>query len=450
MLRRRGMIDPAEERAMAVRQSPIVHHLAAFERSLDDTTPRHRKLTMMRVRRLIEGSEAQILSDLSAEKVQNASKKIGREEDLGARTYNHYRQAVDEFGKWLDSTHRLPSNLLAGTDRLNAETDVRHKRRALTPEEVSRLVEAARLSGCDVQGYSGEMRARVYLMSFFNGLWRLELGSLTPRSLRLDDSQPTLVVEAACSKHRRKDVLPMHPELVALVREWIAGLEPDEPLFPRLARKKTYSMVRKNLERAAIPYETHDGLADFNDAGRHSHVTGLIAPGASIMEAKELARHSDIRQTAKYTHIGMRARVEALAGLQYPKTCEIVELSEIRRVSGGVVRQKVSRADSYGDREGGSENEKTPSREGVSSFPVADFQNVSADASDGGGGNCTRVPALASGSDRCLSETALSIGRRMPQPRREYDGQQDHRASSCQPAKDGSDRSERAGSARSR
>ena len=77
----------------------------------------------------------------------------------------------------------------------------------------------------------------------------------------------------------------MHPELVAPVREWIAGLEPDEPLFPRSARKKTYTMVRRDLARAGIPYKTHEGLADFHAAGRHSHITGLIASGASIMEA---------------------------------------------------------------------------------------------------------------------------------------------------------------------
>ena len=54
------------------------------------------------------------------------------------------------------SSKRLPSNPVAGIDRLNAETDVRHKRRALTPEEVSRLVESARSSG--VRG-SGLRRA---------------------------------------------------------------------------------------------------------------------------------------------------------------------------------------------------------------------------------------------------------------------------------------------------
>ena len=51
-------------------------------------------------------------------------------------------------------------------------------------------------------------------MSFLTGLRRQEMGSLTPRSFKLDDAQPVLKVEAACSKHRRKDTLPMHPELV--------------------------------------------------------------------------------------------------------------------------------------------------------------------------------------------------------------------------------------------
>jgi hypothetical protein len=42
------------------------------------------------------------------------------------------------------------------------------------------------------------------------------------------------------------------------------------------------------------------------------------------MDAKELARHADIRQTAKYTHIRIWARAEALAGLQYHNTYALV------------------------------------------------------------------------------------------------------------------------------
>ena len=143
-------------------------------------------------------------------------------------------------------------------------------------------------------------------------------------------------------------------------------------------------------------------------------------------------------------------QVRALAGLPAPTAYACVELSEMRREWRGVLGSEVSAGDSSRNSGVMMENERTPSGEGVSSLLVTGFQEVSVDVNSGGGGNCTRVPALAGGSDRCLSETALSIGRRMPQPRREYDGQQDHRASSCQPAKDGSDRSERAGSARLR
>jgi site-specific recombinase XerC len=392
LLRKRGMIDPAQERLLAIKQSPITEALAAFERSLDANTPKHIRLTMTRVRALIDASGAKTIGELDAEHVENALKVIRSTKDLGKRTYNHYLQAIDEFGKWLVSSKRLPTNPVAGIERLNAETDVRHQRRALTTDEVSRLVRAARESGVEVQGYSGELRARVYLMSFLTGLRRLELASLTPQSFKLDDAQPTLVVQASSSKHRRKDTLPMHPDLVAMVREWTTGMEPDAPLFPGIGWKKTYTMVQKDLERAGIPYKTHEGLADFHAAGRHSHITGLVRSGASIMEAKELARHADIRQTAKYTHIGMEDRAEALGNLPTPKTYASAELSEIRRVSGGVLGQEVSAAGTEGGENGLPVNDETPSGEGVSSSLGVASQELAVDASYGGGGNCTRVP----------------------------------------------------------
>ena len=180
LLRKRGMIDPAQERTLAIKKLPIGEALAAFERSLDNTTPKHVKLTMTRVRALVEDSGAKTIGELDAEHVENALKGLREAKDLGKRTYNHYLQAIDEFGKWLVASKRLPTNPVAGIDRLNAETDIRHKRRALTAEEMSRLVRAARESGREVQGYSGELRSRVYLMSFFTGLRQLELASLTP------------------------------------------------------------------------------------------------------------------------------------------------------------------------------------------------------------------------------------------------------------------------------
>jgi len=74
-------------------------------------------------------------------------------------------------------------------------------------------------------------------------------------------------------------------------------------------------MVKKDLERVGIAYETPEGIADFHAAGRHTHITELFRNGASVPEAKGLARHTDIRQTLKYTHIGLEDQARAVGAL---------------------------------------------------------------------------------------------------------------------------------------
>ncbi len=49
LLRKRGMIDPLAEQLAVRRQSLIGDSLDAFRRSMDNTTPKHQKLTMTRV-----------------------------------------------------------------------------------------------------------------------------------------------------------------------------------------------------------------------------------------------------------------------------------------------------------------------------------------------------------------------------------------------------------------
>ena len=86
-------------------------------------------------------------------------------------------------------------------------------------------------SRCWRTRHSTATRARIYIVSDLTGFRRSELASLTPRSFADGGDPPTLTVEAAYSKHRRLDVLPLHPELIAVLPEWLAGLSPDEPLF---------------------------------------------------------------------------------------------------------------------------------------------------------------------------------------------------------------------------
>lgn len=149
------------------------------------------------------------------------------------------------------------------------------------------------------------------------GLRRNEIASLTPLSFSLDSEMPTVTVEAAFSKHRRKDVLPLHPEFVLMLGEWLKGVPPDVPLFPGLAKRRTWYMVKTDLEAAGIEYETAEGIADFHAAGRHTHITELLRNGATLPQAKELARHSDVKMTMRYTHIGIEDQAKALKQLPW-------------------------------------------------------------------------------------------------------------------------------------
>ena len=126
---------------------------------------------------------------------------------------------------------------------------------------------------------------------------------------------PVTTIEAANSKHRKLDVLPLHLQLASELKPWLKGMMPNQKLFPESRKKSTSKMVRKDLERVDIPYQTDEGIADFHAAGRHTHITELLRHGASLPEAQQLVRHFDIKQTMKYTHIGTEDQAKAVTNL---------------------------------------------------------------------------------------------------------------------------------------
>jgi len=333
--RRTGLIDPEQEEYSLQKKLPLADHLVPFERHLKKNSPKHVTLTMTRVNRIIDECEFQSLGQIKIEDVEEALTQMLEDEEIGHRTYNHYIQAFDSFCNWCVASKRLLTNPLLGMERLNTEVDIRHPRRALKHNEISALVQSARESGTDIQCFTGEQRARIYILSYMTGLRRKEIASLTPRNFDLTATPPLLTVEAACAKSRRKDVLPLHPDLVEQLKVWFVGVGPETVLFPKLAKRRTWLMVKKDLERIDIPYETPEGIADFHAAGRHTHITGLMRSGATLPEAQKLARHTDIKMTMKYTHIGIDDQARAVAALP---------ALQMRCISGGGGGHSVSAA----------------------------------------------------------------------------------------------------------
>ena len=149
----------------------------------------------------------------------------------------------------------------------------------------------------------------LYRVALNTGLRASELASLTPRSFDLEVDPPTVTVEAAYSKHRRRDVLPIQPDLAASVHDYLErkGVGRGELIWPGTwSMKASARMLRIDLAAASIPYrDASDRVFDFHSL-RHEFISNLARCGAHPKEAQALARHSTITLTMdRYTHLGI-------------------------------------------------------------------------------------------------------------------------------------------------
>ena len=268
--RKEGLIYPKEKRLAEAGGRSLDEHLTGYEKSLSETTPKHRRLTLGRIRRLFDGSEFEKLADLDAERLEGFLKLFVSTNDFGPRTYNHYLQAVDGFCNWCVRTKRLNANPLRGLDRRNAALDTRRQRRALKPDGFSRLLAFAEASRKSVQCYDGPTRARIHYLAYTTGLRKKEIGSLSPSSFNLDGTPSILTLEAKASKHRRKDVLPLDPELVAKLRDWTAGMTPKEKAVWQARRPPDAPDGRLRPEDRRHPLHQRRGRGRFSRR-RSSH-----------------------------------------------------------------------------------------------------------------------------------------------------------------------------------
>ncbi len=258
--------------------------------SLDDIDPPGRKPeTLGRAARVLaDAVKAARLSDLTPGRIQSA---LARLHDAGKshQTVNHYRAAVRAFVRWCGDNGRLRDNPTRGVAGFNVDADRRHRRRALTPDEATRLVRAAD-RGPVVMGMPGPDRARLYALALGTGFRAAELAALTPERFDLTGDPATATVPAAYTKNGREAVQPLPPALARRLAPWVASLPPSRPVFDPMP-VKTAEMIRVDLAAAGIEYETPSGVCDFHSL-RGVYISNLVASGASVKTCQTLARHS--------------------------------------------------------------------------------------------------------------------------------------------------------------
>lgn len=309
---RDGLLEPiAEERKDHERRS-VKEHVEDFREDMlaRNVTFAQARLVCYRINRVFALGKIERLSDIRPSVVQSAIAAI-RDEGKSAKTCNDTLAAVKQFCGWARMDRRIAENPIEHLKGYNKALDRRHDRRALTDDELRKLFAAAE-RGKVRQGMTGQERALIYRVAALTGLRKSEIASLKPESFNLEAAHPTVTVEAAFSKHRREDEIPLAGDLVPLLQEHLETRQKGQPAFSLPTRNNYMACLQADLKAAGIPYETPRGYADFH-ALRHTFVSRLAKSTAPPKVVQDLARHSDPRLTFNvYGHIGIADHAKAL------------------------------------------------------------------------------------------------------------------------------------------
>ena len=324
-------------------------HIEDFKAALaaKGNTTKHVGQVVARVKRVIEKAGFKVWTDISPSNVEQclADMREG-EKGISIQTSNFHLQAIKQFCKWMVREGRASKSPIDHLSQLNVKTDQRHKRRALTADEIDDLLTAAR-KGPKIHGMEGKDRAMLYLLALVTGLRWAELRSLTASSFALDASPPTVKVEAGYSKRRREDVLPLREDTAEALKTYLALKLPKARAFP-MWKDRGAEMLKKDLKAAKIEYETDQGYADFHSL-RHSFITSLAQSGVHPKTAQGLARHSTITLTMdRYSMSVLSDQAEALARLPG----HVIQEKEQLRATGTMDVSPVNHVASYVPKQG--------------------------------------------------------------------------------------------------
>jgi integrase len=217
------------------------------------------------------------------------------------KTLNEYLNAISGLMNWLEP--RIGTNPLRHVQKVQTNGTEKTKRRALTADELRRLI--------SVNGSRGV----VYLVAARTGIRRGELAQIEWRDVHLDTTQPFIAVRALVAKNHSHAMQPLTSDAVDALRDlWRPEAKPHDRVFAGLIPRM--EQFRKDLKAAGIEYiDSRGERADFH-ALRKTFGTMLTLAGIGQRTVMELMRHSDPRLTVKtYTDANMLPVSDAVVSL---------------------------------------------------------------------------------------------------------------------------------------
>jgi len=301
-LRKSGIINSSQARVADHNQTPIAQHVADYiahcQHVGQDRVHVANKETQLE--KLVEKIGISRLSDIEPNKVERylaGLVKAGKSH----RTANQHRATAVAFAEWLFEQGRIASNPLRIVPTLNEATDRRRVRKAMTDDELSRLL-----------GVSDE-RKPYYLFAYYTGL---RVKAVKAAAWGDVDFQSAMIrVKAGNAKGKRDEIyLPLHPALLSeLQRIKPTFAPPTARIFRTVPTVRTF---HRDCERAKIDrYDAERRQLD-RHALRTTLGTHLAQAGVLPQSAMRVLGHSDVRITMKhYTALRIEDTAKAVQTL---------------------------------------------------------------------------------------------------------------------------------------
>jgi len=241
------------------------------------------KIKGSQLRRMVALTGARTLSDFTFSSVSSALQSL-KDKGRSARTLNQNRTSLTGWLSWCVRQKLLDGHELGQLPRLNEDVDRRRERRAATEDELRRFFDVL-----------PPKRLVVFKATVYTGLRRSEMNQIERRDIDLEAK--LLTVRAVAGKKRKPASLPLHEEMVTMLKSHIKDMAPNDKVFAPVPKMTTY---RRDLERAGIAYQDENGHYLDYHALRSTHTTMLLRTGVPPAIARRLTRHSSVQTLEKY------------------------------------------------------------------------------------------------------------------------------------------------------
>ncbi len=325
---RAGVVTQQEASTATKAAGSIDDALHAFASDLKAKrrTVGHIKVTQSAVRRCADACGWRRLADMDGIQAETWLHGL-LDEGKAARTYNKHLVALKSFGIWCVKQRLILSNPFLSLSRLSEKADRRYERRALTTDEVSAIITAARTrpvmqalkcyKGAPLSDsertrlyWKGWNRALCYRLMSVSGLRYGEARLLRLSDIHLEADTPYITIAAGREKARRGAQIPLHGAIVDELASFIDAREKsltsdsrgsnviafpgdggEAPLFDEVPTKISRQFKADCIAAGVVMADDAGRVVDVHCL-RYYFGTELARAGVPLHVVQKLMRHS--------------------------------------------------------------------------------------------------------------------------------------------------------------